>query len=217
MADELNIPPAQSKARFGRAGFIVVRLRPGPSQQSSARMPTASAHPPASRRQLPASPMFQARASGIHGRGVYATADIPEGTRLIEYVGERITKPEARRRETQRLSRQRRGGDASVYIFELNRRHDLDGRIRRNTARLINHSCLPNCQAETIRGRVWIVAKRDLVAGEELTFDYGFPFKEWLLHPCRCGAPVCVGYIVNQPQRWRVRRILRGVARASRP
>lgn len=148
---------------------------------------------------------------------MYATEAVADGTRLIEYVGERITKPEARRREAQRVARQGRGGDASVYIFELNTRHDLDGRTTRNTARLINHSCKPNCQAETVRGRIWIVAKRDLAAGEELTFDYGFPYKEWPLHPCRCGAQGCVGYIVNGGQRWRLRRILRGVARASRP
>lgn len=154
--------------------------------------------------------MLQARTSGIHGRGVYATEAITAGTRLIEYVGERITKPEALRREDERLARQRRGGDGSVYIFELNQRHDLDGRSRRNPARLINHSCNPNCLADTVRGRVWIVAKRDLAAGEELTFDYGFSYKEWRLHPCRCGAPGCVGYIVNAGQRWRLRRLLRG-------
>lgn len=147
--------------------------------------------------------------SAIHGRGVYARVDIPDGTPIIEYVGELITKAEAARREMQRLERQRRGGDGSVYIFDLNKRHDLDGRTSRNLARLINHSCAPNCRAETIRGRIWIIAKRDITAGDELTFDYGYSYKEWHLHPCRCGARRCAGYIVNAAQRWRVRRILR--------
>ncbi len=147
--------------------------------------------------------------STIHGRGVYAREPIPDGTPVIEYTGERITKAEAARRETQRLARQRRGGDASVYIFNLTQRHDLDGRTRRNVARLINHSCAPNCRIEVLRGRVWIVARRDIPAGAELTFDYGFAFGDWRLHPCRCGTPRCPGFIVNAAQRWRLRRIPR--------
>ena len=148
------------------------------------------------------------RNSPIHGRGAYARIDIPEGTRIIEYVGEKITKAESRRREEQRLARLKRGGDGSVYIWDLNSRYDLDGRLAGNVARLINHSCAPNCRAETIRGHVWIIASRHIPQGEEITFDYGFPFSEWRLHPCRCGAAECVGFIVNEPQRWRVRRIL---------
>lgn len=150
---------------------------------------------------------IQTRRSIIHGRGVYARVDIPDGTRVVEYTGEKITKVEARRRETERLARQARGGDASVYIFVLNRRYDLDGRTGRNVARLINHSCAPNCRAETIRGRIWIIARREIKAGEELSFDYGFPYSEWRSHPCRCGAKSCVGFIVNKAQRWRVRRV----------
>lgn len=153
--------------------------------------------------------------SVIHGRGLYARQAIPDGTRIIEYVGERITKAEARRREQERMERQRRGGDGCVYIFVLNRRHDLDGRTRGNLARLMNHSCAPNCRAETIRGRIWLFARRDIAAGEELSFDYGYPYKEWRLHPCRCGAPRCVGYIVNAAQRWRVRKLLRAERRSG--
>jgi uncharacterized protein len=149
------------------------------------------------------------RHSAIHGRGVYARRAISDGTRIVEYSGERITKAEAVRREAQRLARQRRGGDGSVYVFALNRRHDIDGRRRQNVARLINHSCAPNCRVETTRGRIWIVARRDISAGEELTFDYGFSFKEWRQHPCHCGAPRCAGFIVAKDQRWRLRRIPR--------
>jgi len=159
---------------------------------------------------LSASRWLSTRQSSIHGQGVYARCIIPSDTRVVEYTGERISKAEARRREEQRLERQRRGGDDCVYIFDLNKKYDLDGRTSRNIARLINHSCTPNCRAETIRGRVWIIARREIAAGEEITFDYGFPYAEWRLHPCRCGAPRCVGFIVNKPQRWRVRRLLRG-------
>lgn len=128
---------------------------------------------------------------------------------MIEYTGERITKAEAQRREQQRLARARRGGDASVYVFTLNARHDLDGRTRRNVARLINHSCNPNCRVEVIHGRIWIIARREIPAGAELTFDYGFSLAAGRQHSCRCGARRCTGLIVGAPQRWRVRRIPR--------
>ncbi len=139
------------------------------------------------------------------------------GTRIVEYTGERITKTEARRREQARLRRVARGGDGCVYIFNLNSRHDLDGRTGRNPARLINHSCKPNCDAHTIRGHIWIVARRDIEPGEELTFDYGFPLGNWAMHPCRCGAPRCPGYIVSAWQRWRLRRLLRARRISKRP
>ena len=170
-------------------------------------------------RRTGASRWITAGQSAIHGRGVYASAPIPDGTPVIEYTGERITKAEAARRETQRLARQRRGGDDSVYIFNLTNRHDLDGRTRRNVARLINHSCAPNCRIEVIRGRVWITARRDIPAGAELTFDYGFAFPDWALHPCRCGSPRCPGFIVGGAQRWRLRRIPRAerTRRAASP
>lgn len=144
--------------------------------------------------------------SGIHGHGVQARVAIPAGYVIIEYKGERITKAESTRRELQRLERVRRGHDVSTMSFRLNRRHDLDARRGGNVSRFINHSCAPNCRAEKKRGRIWIVALRDIAAGEEITFDYGFRFKHWALNPCRCGAPECPGYIVAADQRWRLRR-----------
>jgi uncharacterized protein len=151
--------------------------------------------------------LISARCSAIHGRGVYARRAIADGTRVIEYTGERITKAEAARRETLRLARGRRGQDDCVYIFELNARHDLDGRSRGNVARLINHSCAANCRVEVLRGRIWIIARRDIAAGEELTFDYGFKFSEWRHHACLCGAKQCAGFIVAKDQRSRLRRV----------
>lgn len=152
-------------------------------------------------------------ASTIHGRGVYARTAIPARTRVIEYVGERITKAEARRREAARREELRAGGEGCVTIFTLNRRYDLDGRGEHNVARLINHSCAPNCRSEQVRGRIWIIARRDIAAGEELTFDYGYPLAEWELHPCRCRAKGCPGYIVAATQRWRLRKRLRSRGR----
>jgi len=146
--------------------------------------------------------------SGLHGYGLFARTALPRGTRIIEYVGERITKAEADRRDEQRLARLAAGGDGCVYIYELNQRHDIDGRVPWNLARRINHSCAPNCETQVICGRIWIVARRDIPAGEELTYDYRFDLSEWRDHACRCGAPGCVGYIVNRRLHWRVRRVL---------
>jgi SET domain-containing protein len=147
--------------------------------------------------------------SSIHGGGLYAQKAIPAGTRVIEYVGERITKAEAERREKHRLVSRAAGRDGCVYVFELNKRHDIDGDVKWNTARMINHSCESNCEPQVIRGHIWIIARRDIAAGEELTYDYGFDYADWREHPCRCGARSCAGFIVNKNQRWRVRRILR--------
>jgi hypothetical protein len=78
-----------------------------------------------------------------------------------------------------------------------------------NSARLINHSCKPNCRAEIIRGKIWIIAKREIPEGAELTFDYRYGFSNWREHPCRCGTDRCVGFIVAAEYRWRVRKILK--------
>jgi len=144
--------------------------------------------------------------SRLHGRGIFARDFIPAGEEIIEYVGERITKAEAARREERRLARLAAGGDGCVYVFDLNRRHDLDGDVPGNPARRINHSCAPNCESQQARGRIRIVARRDIAPGEELTYDYGFAYGEARHHPCRCEAPGCAGYIVQRGQRWRVRR-----------
>ncbi len=144
--------------------------------------------------------------SGVHGYGMFVREFIPQGARIIEYFGERITKAESRRREAGQLAVRAAGGEGCFYIFALNQRHDLDGSMAWNSARRINHSCAPSCESLNLQGRIWIVALRDLTAGEELTFDYGFDYADWPKHPCRCGAEGCVGYIVTAGQRWRVRK-----------
>ena len=160
------------------------------------------------------SPWASPAASTVHGSGLYATKPIPKGTRIIEYVGERITKKESDRRDTARLERREEGEDGCVYIFEINQRYDIDGDVTWNTARLINHSCEPNCETENVRGHIWISAVRDIEAGEELNYDYGFDWEVWEDHPCLCKTPSCVGYIVKKGQRWRVRRVLEKRAKA---
>ena len=128
------------------------------------------------------------RGSAIDRLGGFSRTDIPVGARVIEYVGERIAKAESRQRCEAN----------NEYIFTLDDEHDLDGNVPWNPARLLNHSCAPNCEAELDEDRIWIVALRDIKEGEELTFNYGYDLENYREHPCRCGAPGCVGYIVAE-------------------
>lgn len=146
------------------------------------------------------SELCEVRDSGIHGRGVYATQDIPAEQRIIEYVGLRITKDESERRAWEQYARAEDHGEAAVYIFTLTKKWDLDGNVPWNDARLINHSCEPNCEAWQEKKRIGIYALRDIKAGEELTFDYGFDIECYEDHPCLCGRESCVGYIVSREQ-----------------
>ena len=177
---------------------------------STTRPPTPPA-PPAT-----TSPWARRRKSPLHGWGMIATKDIPAGTRIIEYVGKKITKAESARIEAAREERRARGGAGHVWIFDLNKTHDIDGDVSWNTARHINHSCTPNAQSDKARGHIWITARRDIPAGEEITFDYGFPYATWRDHPCCCGTKKCVGYIVASEHRWRVKKILRAEKTAAR-
>ncbi len=84
---------------------------------------------------------------------------------------------------------------ATAYIFTFNGQYDIDGKVLRNTARYINHSCDPNCITELTRRTIWIMALRDIHAGEELTFNYRYDTKK---HRCHCGASNCCGYILDE-------------------
>jgi SET domain-containing protein len=129
------------------------------------------------------------RNSPIHGLGGFARERIHSGTHVIEYVGEKITKRES-------LERCERNNE---YIFALDDEHDLDGNVGWNPARFLNHSCAPNCEALLLEdGRIWVVPIREVRAGEELTFNYGYDLDDYKEHPCRCGSPNCVGYIVAE-------------------
>ena len=149
--------------------------------------------------------------SSIHNRGIFAKHDIPYDTPIIEYVGEKITKAESRRRGDALMEKSKKTGCAAVYVFTLNKRYDIDGGKVRNPARYINHSCAPNCEAYIIRGRIWIYSLREIKAGEELTYNSGFDADTWDDHPCRCGSERCIGYIVEEKQWPKLLRILQKI------
>jgi SET domain-containing protein len=128
------------------------------------------------------------RCSPIHGTGGFARTDISSGARIIEYLGEKITKQESLARCEQN----------NEYIFSLSDTQDLDGNVDWNPARFLNHSCAPNCEAQLADGSIWLVAIREIRAGEELTFNYSYDLQDFREHPCNCGASGCVGYIVAE-------------------
>ena len=137
---------------------------------------------------MPPDPLIQFRNSTIHGTGGFALTAIPNETQLVEYLGRKIDKQESLRQcELD-----------NPYIFSLDDQFDLDGNVEWNPARLLNHSCSPNAEAQDIDGRIWIVAVRDIQPGEEITFNYNYDLVDYKEHPCCCGAPNCVGYIIAE-------------------
>lgn len=150
---------------------------------------------------------IEIRRSRIHGRGLFARHDIAAGSRLIQYVGRRI-----RKEQSDELCQKQ-----NAYIFTLNDQDDLDGKVSWNPARLINHSCEPNCDAELDhRDRIWVISRRRILRGEELTWNYGYDLKDFMSYPCSCGSATCLGYMVAEEWFPTVRRILSDEAPESR-
>ena len=146
-------------------------------------------------------PRIVVRNSPIHGRGVFANVDLAKDTRLVEYRGERIDSDEAHRRYGDN------SGSGETYLFAVNSHWLIDGNVGGNSARYINHSCDPNCDAviwvdidgDERRDRVYFETRRRIRRGEEITFDYALDLshaidatqrERWR---CRCGAKACRG------------------------
>ncbi len=134
------------------------------------------------------------RSSAIHAAGCYTTTAIRKGQRVAEYAGPRLSKAEADQAYEDKPITYLFGlGDGSVVI---------DGHC---AAMFINHSCNANCQTEEKRGRVWIMAMRDIAAGEEITYDYCLYDGGDDDAKCNCGAAKCRGTMYS-PQEVRRRR-----------
>ena len=143
---------------------------------------------------------YKVRKSKIDNFGLYATKDIKNGSKIIEYKGKVITRKEAEENP-------KYDNEKAIYLFNLNKRYDLDGDFKFNTARLINHSCNPNCEVTGTGLKVWVHSIKDIKKGEEFSYDYGFSFDEdFKNYPCRCGSINCCGYIVREVSRWRIKK-----------
>jgi SET domain-containing protein len=147
-------------------------------------------------------PPFAVHRSGIQGHGAFATRRIRKGTRIIEYIGERIDSDESDRRYDD---------DAMVhhhtFLFGVDADTYIDAGRGGNASRFINHSCDPNCAAVDEDGRIFIEATRNIQPGVELTYDYalereGPPELHWKsLYACHCGARNCRGTMLKMARR----------------
>jgi uncharacterized protein len=110
------------------------------------------------------------------GLGLYATESIPKGACIIEYVGRRVTKEEE---ETSK----------SKYLFEIREGFTLDGKPKWNKAGYINHSCRPNAETEIYKDRVYVLARKAIKPGDEITYDYGKEYFDEHIKPFGCRCP----------------------------
>ncbi len=121
------------------------------------------------------------------GLGLFAGEPIKKGTKVIEYIGEKVSAEEANKR----------GGK---YLFEINTKWTIDGTTRKNTARYINHACgsASNCEAENDRSRIFIIAKKNIAAGDELTYDYGSEYFDEHIKPHGCRCANCAKKVLTE-------------------
>ncbi|GAB2247014.1 hypothetical protein Droror1_Dr00006896 [Drosera rotundifolia] len=130
--------------------------------------------------------------SKIHDWGLVATEPIEAEDFVIEYVGELIRSriSDIRERQYEKM------GIGSSYLFRLDDGYVVDATKRGGIARFINHSCEPNCYTKVIsvegQKKIFIYAKRNIAAGEEITYNYKFPLEEQKI-PCHCGSKRCRG------------------------
>jgi SET domain-containing protein len=142
------------------------------------------------------------RNSPVHGSGCFARKFIPKGTRVIEYVGDRISHKEADKRYEDADP-----SDNHTFLFIADKRTVIDATFGGNESRFINHSCDGNCTSEIVRGRVFIDSTRDINKGEELGYDYQIPRDKDdppnvdKVYACRCGAANCRGSMLWPPKR----------------
>lgn len=112
------------------------------------------------------------------GRGMFAQEPIPRGACIIEYIGRPVGLDEMAR-------------DDGKYLFWVSDFAMINGNIKENAARFINHSCVPNCEVDGPLGRIFVMAKRNIKAGEELTYDYGDEYFNKHLKPKGCLCATC--------------------------
>ena len=144
--------------------------------------------------------VYKIKKSNIDNKGLYASKNIKAKQIVIHYKGKLVTKKEVEKNP-------KFDNDKAIYLFNVNNRYDMDGDFEYNDARLINHSCNPNCEVDGKGLKLWIFALRDIKKDEELSYDYGFGYdKDYKQFVCKCGANNCVGYIVREGSRWRIKK-----------
>lgn len=116
------------------------------------------------------------------GLGLFATDFIKKRAFIVEYRGPRLDNEAATRAENR----------GNRYLYEINGRVTIDGTPRYNLARYANHSCRPNAESDTVKGKVIIRALRDIKPGEEIVYDYGTDYFKNVITPSRCKCLRCM-------------------------
>ena len=142
-------------------------------------------------------PYFELRKSDIQGTGAFALRNIKKGTRIIEYLGQRISWRTADKRYDDTQMRRHH-----TFLFTIDDKTCIDGAVNGNEAAYLNHSCDGNCEAINDRKRIFIDARKNIKAGEELLYDYQYERtdehteEDERFYACRCGSPKCRGSIL---------------------
>eukprot|EP00003_Mantamonas_plastica_P012114 TRINITY_DN22084_c0_g1_i1.p1 TRINITY_DN22084_c0_g1~~TRINITY_DN22084_c0_g1_i1.p1 ORF type:complete len:124 (-),score=28.59 TRINITY_DN22084_c0_g1_i1:109-480(-) len=113
---------------------------------------------------------------------------------VTEYIGELIRSSVAEKREKAYEEK----GIPSCYLFRITKDYVVDATLKGNLARFMNHSCEANCYADVVdvngEPRILIYSKQVIEPGDEITYDYKFPYEEEKI-PCYCGTPSCKGFL----------------------
>jgi uncharacterized protein len=116
------------------------------------------------------------------GLGLFATRPIKKGTKIIRYFGPLL---DSRKKKDDAIE--------NKYLFELNGRWTIDGSVRENIARYINHACKPNAESDVKprKRKVFIRAIKNIEPGEEINYDYGTDYFKAYLKPIGCKCDAC--------------------------
>ncbi len=115
------------------------------------------------------------------GLGLFATDLFKKGERIVEYTGKRLTEMEVGEIVENR------------YLLQINDRYTVDGSARANIARYANHSCKPNSEMNTVRGRAYLSAKKKIFPGDEITWNYGRAYFNDFIKDGGCKCSACRG------------------------
>ncbi len=128
------------------------------------------------------SPKTEVRESKIHGRGLFATADIAKDEIVAVKGGHIVDGKTLREKIMPRLGPVEIQIDNDLFIAPVTKEE------REQSMLYSNHSCDPNLG---IRGEITFVAMRRIRTGEELTHDWAMTDNDDYSVECKCGAPTC--------------------------
>src|SRR5258707_10790672 len=116
------------------------------------------------------------------GLGLFATKPIKKGTKIVRYIGPLL---DCKKKKDDAIE--------NKYLFELNNRWTIDGSVRENVARYINHACKPNAESDVRprKRKVFIRAIKNIEPGEEISYDYGTDYFKAYLKPIGCKCAAC--------------------------